>query len=80
MSKELIGKIRQYIPNGDGYNSDFANDLSQAAELIESQMKEVKALRWFAKDMFNYELVADGHFKRHGLIDENGKPTKILTG
>jgi hypothetical protein len=45
MSEQLIKKIRQYIPKGDGYNSEFANDLEQAADLIEQQAKEIERLR-----------------------------------
>lgn len=28
-------RIRQYIPNGDGYNSEFANDLYECANEID---------------------------------------------
>lgn len=30
-----IERLRQHIPQGDGYNSDFAHDLVAAAEEIE---------------------------------------------
>jgi hypothetical protein len=45
MSEQLIKKIRQYIPKGDGYNSEFANDLEQSADLIDKQAKEIDRLR-----------------------------------
>ena len=33
--RELLERLRSYIPNGDGYNSQYANDLADAAEAIE---------------------------------------------
>lgn len=64
-----------------GYSLAELNDCwnNQQAK-IDAQSEEIKALRGFARDMFNYELVVDGHFEAHGLIDENGNPTKLLTG
>ena len=32
---KIIERLKQYIPQGDGYNSDFANDLSEAVEELE---------------------------------------------
>lgn len=37
-----INRLRQYIPNGDGYNSDFAHDLSDAADEIECLEQKIK--------------------------------------
>ena len=60
---------------------DAANDfIDELQAKIDAQAEELKALRGFACDMFNYELVADGFFERHELIDENGNPTKLLAG
>ena len=36
MSKELIERLKSYIPNGDGYNSQYANDLADAVDALES--------------------------------------------
>jgi len=36
----LSDKLREYIPEGDGYNSDYANTLYEAAELIDKLTKE----------------------------------------
>lgn len=36
----LSDKLREYIPDGDGYNSDYANTLYEAAELIDKLTKE----------------------------------------
>lgn len=53
-AKQLAEKLKQYIPSGDGYNSEFANDLAEvieylsqdeqepAAWVIERELKEVK--------------------------------------
>ena len=36
MSKELIDRLKSYIPSGDGHNSQYANDLADAVELLEA--------------------------------------------
>lgn len=42
---ELTDRIRRYIPKGDGYNDDFAHDLTEAVEKIDSLTAENRALR-----------------------------------
>lgn len=34
-AQQLAEKLKQYIPKGDGYNSEFANDLLDAVEYLE---------------------------------------------
>ena len=41
---EIADKLRQYIPNGDGHNSEFANDLCEAVELLQSMGKRLDDL------------------------------------
>ena len=42
MSKahQLAEKLKKYIPNGDGYNSEFANDLAEAVEYLSQDEQE----------------------------------------
>ena len=37
MSKTLADILRSYIPDGDGYNSEYAHNLNAAADTLESQ-------------------------------------------
>ena len=37
MSKTLADILRSYIPDGDGYNSEYAHNLNAAADALESQ-------------------------------------------
>lgn len=39
-----VEKLRQYIPKGDGYNSDFANNLEEAATEIETLRAELNVI------------------------------------
>ena len=67
MSKELIDRLISYIPNGDGHNSQYANDLADAVALLEAKAAPVGELReafeaWAAsvgyhteRDMFQRE-------------------------
>ena len=34
-AQQLAEKLKQYIPNGDGYNSEFANDLAEAVNIYD---------------------------------------------
>jgi hypothetical protein len=53
-------RLRQYIPKGDGYNSEFANDLEAAAKEIERLAcgNEIKQLKSFVNNLC--EGVFDG--------------------
>lgn len=54
--------------------------------IIDQQAAELAALRGFAKDFFEYYRERDKSeiftslALQHGLIDETGKPTPLLTG
>lgn len=37
---KLAEKLKQYIPNGDGYNSEFANDLAEVIEYLSQDEQE----------------------------------------
>lgn len=37
MSKELIDRLKSYIPSGDGHNSQYANDLADAVAILEAK-------------------------------------------
>ena len=41
MSKELIDRLKSYIPSGDGHNSQYANDLADAVAILESKAAPV---------------------------------------
>lgn len=46
MSKELIERLKSYIPNGDGYNSQYANDLADAVDALESAAAQRQPVEW----------------------------------
>lgn len=46
MSKELIERMKSYIPNGDGYNSQYANDLADAVDALESAAAPRQPVEW----------------------------------
>lgn len=46
---KLAEKLKQYIPNGDGYNSEFANDLADVIEYLSKDEQEPVA--WMYKAM-----------------------------
>ena len=39
-AQQLAEKLKQYIPNGDGYNSEFAKDLAEAIEYLSQDEQE----------------------------------------
>lgn len=41
MSKELIDRLKSYIPSGDGHNSQYANDLADAVAILEAKAAPV---------------------------------------
>lgn len=41
MSKELIERLKSYIPNGDGHSSQYANDLADVVAILESKAAPV---------------------------------------
>lgn len=43
--KDYAAILRSYVPDGDGYNCDFANDLSAAADEIERLRRELNEVR-----------------------------------
>lgn len=45
MSKELIDRLKSYIPSGDGHNSQYANDLADAVAVLEAKAVPVGKLR-----------------------------------
>lgn len=45
MSKELIDRLISYIPNGDGYNSQYANDLADAVVFLKAKAAPLGELR-----------------------------------
>ena len=49
MSKTLADILRSYIPDGDGYNSEYAHNLNAAADALESQHSA--PARWPTDDM-----------------------------
>lgn len=46
---EFAAKLRSYIPDGDGYNSDYAKTLAAAADALEAAMPVVIAARKLSK-------------------------------
>jgi hypothetical protein len=44
MGIEHAAKLREYVPQGAGYNSEFANDLAAAADEIDRLINEVAGL------------------------------------
>jgi hypothetical protein len=44
MMSELIERLKTYIPKGDGYNDQFAHDLAEAVEALQSQWVSVQNL------------------------------------
>jgi len=50
--------------------------------IIDKQAAEIAALRGFANKVVNsrFRDLYLGKSKKYGLIDENGNPTKLLTG
>lgn len=41
MSKELIDRLKSYIPSGDWHNSQYANDLADAVAILEAKAAPV---------------------------------------
>jgi len=84
---DIAEKLRQYIPKGDGYNSEFAHDLWQAAD-------EIDHLRQVAQSVYEVwarsegipqpETVAEAYLLRlvEQMRDEavNGLPNAELRG
>lgn len=60
----LIKKLEKYIPQGDGHNSEFANDLGEIIGYLENEERILvlfasSALQGLlAKYEYNYELAA----------------------
>ena len=54
----------------------------QQQAIIDKQAAEIAALRGFANKVVNsrFRDLYLGKSKKYGLIDENGNPTKLLTG
>ena len=50
MSKELIERMKSYIPSGDGHNSQYANDLADAVAILEAKAAPVgeRVSNWFS--------------------------------
>jgi hypothetical protein len=43
---DIAQKLRGWIPNGDGYNSEFAHDMANAADEIDALRKDAERYRW----------------------------------
>jgi DNA repair exonuclease SbcCD ATPase subunit len=56
-----IERITRHIPKGDGYNSEYANDLSDAADCIKQQATELKALRELNLDLQDQVRLLNAH-------------------
>ena len=65
---DLIERLRGYIPNGDGYNSEFAHDMAEAADEIERLQRE--ASKHYVACAFMHEESGE---LRHAIVgDEDG--------
>lgn len=67
-AQQLAEKLKQYIPNGDGYNSEFAKDLAEAVEYLSQDEQEPVAWMWIEQST---GLV---YFENSGDIDHNWIP------
>jgi len=91
MSEEFETHIKIVLPDwyDDFSECDWKHTVEYVNKLqakIDAQAEELKALRGFANDVcknYMWSIGVDASFKlfnQHGLIDDNGNPTKILTG
>jgi hypothetical protein len=61
----------------------YNNTIRDLQAKVETQAKELEALRGFAEQLEGYDWSRKDMtdvYKLYGLIDESGNPTKLLTG
>ena len=56
---KLAEKLKQYIPNGYGYNSEFANDLAEVIEYLSKDEQEPVA--WASSNIIPLRGLKDNH-------------------
>lgn len=56
---KLAEKLKQYIPNGDGYNSEFANDLAEVIEYL--SIDEQEPVSWASPNVIPLRGGKDNH-------------------
>lgn len=71
--------------NCNNWSIDYLNGTKRGWQACaEHKDKKIAALRHAISDMLGYfdesDIVLKLTLIRHGLIDESGKPTKLLTG
>jgi len=69
MNKTLADILRSYIPDGDGYNSEYAHNLNAAADALESQQSAPAGYVMVPVEPTPEMLLAGGHVNSEWLND-----------